>query len=93
MSEYIEIDADVSEDGRTIVFQTNLPLTEAGETEIYASAAEMDEGSPVAQFLAGIPGIAALRLIENSLVIRCDTDADATAIIVDVSAALKDFFL
>jgi hypothetical protein len=93
MSEYIEIEADPGEDGRSVTIRTNLPLTEPADVERYASLAEMEEGSPVAQALAGVSGIATLRLSGDTLWLTCEPEADTHAVIADVSAALRDFFL
>lgn len=93
MSEYISIEPDVSEDGRFIQFQTNLPLSEPGEREQYDSPAAMDEGSPVAQCLAAVGGILTLVLHEDALTVTIDDETDAHTVIADVAAALRDFFL
>lgn len=93
MSEYIEIEADLDEDGRTIVFQTNLPLTADDASERYGTPDALAEGSPVAQALAEIGGIAGVEIAGNALFVTCSPAADWHAIVADVSAALKDFFL
>ena len=93
MSEYIEIETELSDDGRRIYFYTNLPLTTEGEKEQYASVAEMEEGSPVAQALATQEGIAMLEIEGDEMVIVPESDAPWHVIVSDVSAALKDFFL
>lgn len=92
MSEYIEIETEISDDGRQLQVSTNLRLADSGP-EQYASPEEMEEGSPVAQALAVVPGIAGLRMEESELVITRQPDADWHVIIADLSAALKDFFL
>ncbi len=92
MSEYIEIDSELSEDGQRMHVYTNLTLTK-GEQETYTSLAEMEEGSPLAQALAVIPGIAQLTLNGRDILISKEEDADWYAIIADLSAAIKDFFL
>lgn len=92
MSEYIEIETEMSDDGRTMHISTNLRLAE-GESEIYHSSEEMEEGSPVAQTLAVIEGIVVLRIEDTDLVITREPDADWHIIVADISAALKDFFL
>jgi hypothetical protein len=92
MSEYIEIETETSDDRMEIHFLTNLPLTE-GDKEFYDSAAALEEGTPVAQALAPVPGIARLRISGNELFITPQPDADWHAIVADVTAALKDFFL
>lgn len=92
MSEYIEIETELSEDGRFMHLYTNLKLTpEAAES--YESPDEMAEGSPLAQTLATIEGIATLRIETHTLILTCTPDAPWHAIISDVSAALKDFYL
>jgi hypothetical protein len=92
MSEYIEIEVEISDDGRELRFLTNLPLTEGGE-EFYDTAATLEEGTPVAQALASVPGIAQLRMNGNELFITPQPDGDWHVLIADVKAALKEFFL
>lgn len=92
MSEYIEIDAELV-DGGVILIHTNLKLTAEGVEEFYASAAELEEGSPVAQALATIEGIETLEMSDGEIVLTGMAGADWHTIIADISAALKDFFL
>ncbi len=92
MSEYIEIEAEVGDDG-LIVFETNLPLAAVGQDERYASAAALDEGSPVAQALSVIPGIAALTISGGQMILTAAAEADWHVLVADVTAALKEFFL
>ena len=92
MSEYIEIETEMSDDGASMHVFTNLTLTE-GEAEIYHSQAAMEEGSPVAQALAVVEGIARLQIEGQELTITREADAPWHVIVSDVSAALKDFFL
>lgn len=92
MSEYIEIETELSDDGEEMYFYTNLKLTE-GAAEIYESSGEMEEGSPVAQALSIIEGIARLQIEGDEIVITRQSDAPWHIIVADVSAALKDFFL
>lgn len=92
MSEYIEIETETSEDGKRIFVYTNLRLAEE-DFEEYGSREAMEEGSPVAQTLAMIDGIAHLRIEESDLIITREADAEWYLIVEDVSAALKDFFL
>jgi reverse gyrase len=92
MSEYIGIETEISDDGSHIYFYTNLRLTDQGVEEYHDTAA-MEEGSPVAQALAVIEGIAHLRLEADEMLITPHPDAAWHAIVADVSAALKDFFL
>ena len=94
MSEYIEIDTEVDEDDLNLVhFFTNLPLTSEGEEESYTSVDAMLEGSAVAQALAGVEGIVTLTLTESDMSIHKEDDVDEYALIADVSAVIKDFFL
>lgn len=92
MSEYIEIETELSDDGNTMHFYTNLPLADDGP-EYYETVAAMEEGSPVVQMLALITGIATLSINESEMTIRRESDSDWHIIVADVSAALKDFFL
>lgn len=92
MSEYMEIEAELSEDGLEIRFYTNLRLID-GESESYSSIADMEEGSPVAQTLSIIEGITHLRLDAHEITITRTPDAAWHAIAADVIAALKDFFI
>jgi hypothetical protein len=92
MSEYIEIDAELSDDG-AILLHTNLKLTAPGEAESYPSPDEMETGSPVAQALAVVDGIASLTMRDGEIVLTIADDADWHAVIADATAALKEFFL
>lgn len=92
MSEYIEIEADLG-DNRIILVQTNLQLTPEGAEEIYHSTAEIEEGSPVAQALSAIVGIESLTMRNGEMLIATHPEADWHAVIAEVTAALKDFFL
>lgn len=92
MSEYIEIETELSDDGQAMYFYTNLRLTDQGVEE-YHTTAEMEVGSPVAQALAVIEGIVYLRLEGDEIVVRSEPGAPWHAIVADISAALKDFFL
>ncbi|MCA9962163.1 MAG: NifU N-terminal domain-containing protein [Chloroflexota bacterium] len=92
MSEYIEIDTELSDDGQRMHVYTNLTLGERAQ-ESYASPAEMEEGSPLVQALAIIPGIVELTISGSDMLISKEDDADWYAIVADVSAAIKDFFL
>ncbi|MEM9778205.1 MAG: hypothetical protein AAF902_26750, partial [Chloroflexota bacterium] len=69
------------------------PLTAEGEPETYASVDDMLEGSAVAQALAGVDGIVSLSIDGADMSVVKDDDIDEYAIIADVSATIKDFFL
>ncbi len=92
MSEYIEIDAELSDDG-AIWLHTNLKLTAAGDEETYDSPAAMETGSPVAQALAVVAGIDSLIMRDGEIALTIASDADWHAVIADATAALKEFFL
>lgn len=92
MSEYIEIEAEMSDDPAVIYFHTNLALVEEG-VEVYDSLEEMEEGSPVAQALAFVEGIRRLRLEGGEMMVTRELDAPRHIIVAEVSAAIKDFFL
>lgn len=92
MSEYIEIETEISEDGLRLYVFTNLQLAE-GEAERYASAAAMEEGSPVAQALAVVAGMAQLQIDGRDLTITREAQVDWHVIVAEVTAVLKDFFL
>lgn len=92
MSEYIEIETELSDDGAQLFFYTNLKLTD-GAAEIYDSVGDMEEGSPVAQALAVVAGIKHLEIDGRDLTVIRDPEYDWHIIIADISAALKDFFL
>ncbi|MFT5195441.1 MAG: hypothetical protein ACI9EW_003677 [Cellvibrionaceae bacterium] len=94
MSEYIEIEPEPDEDQLNLIhFFTNLPLTTDGQTETYQSLEEMLEGSAVAQALAEVNGIVAVTLTGGDMSVEKKDELDAYALIADVSAAIKDFFL
>lgn len=94
MSEYIEFETEMSDDGARMIIYSNVMLSEdLDSVEEYASLAEMEEGTPVAQALAVIEGIAHLRIEQDRLVVTRAPDVDWYLIVEDISAALKDFFL
>lgn len=92
MSEYIEIETELSDDSDEMYFYTNLTLA-AGELETYESPEAMEEGSPVAQALALLEGIARLQIEGSEMTLTRDPEFPWHIIVADVSAALKDFFL
>lgn len=92
MSEYIDIETELGDDG-VILFHTNLKLTTYGAEEFYDSAEGLEEGSPVAQALVVVEGIDSVWMSGGEMSITTQPDADWHALIADVTAALKDFFL
>jgi len=91
MSEYIEIETEIGDNGRLYI-STNLRLSE-GEPETYDSVEAMEEGSPVAQALSIVEGIRLLHISHNDLVIETDAEVGVHVVVAEVTAVLKDFFL
>jgi hypothetical protein len=92
MSEYIEIEAEATDDPDRLLLITNLSLS-GDEDEIYDSVAAMEEGTPLAQTLAYIAGIRSVRITGGEMVVTRDPDMPWHVIVADISAAVKDFFL
>jgi hypothetical protein len=92
MSEYIEIVTEVGDTADTLFVYTNLSLTE-NRAETYASQEAMAEGSPLAQALSAVEGIDYLQLEESDILVQRHPDVEWHAIVEDISAVLKDFFL
>ena len=93
MSEYITFDFAHSDDPLIAEARLNQPLTD-GQTERYADFAAGDEGSPLAQLLFNaVPGIAALEIQPDTLRIQRHPDSEWEALLDDLRAALRDFFL
>lgn len=94
MSEYIEIEAEATEDPHCMHLVTNVKLTGARQrVEQYRSTVEMEEGSPLAQTLAYVEGIDELTIDDKTMTIVRHPDTPWHMIIADVSAAVKEFFL
>ncbi len=92
MSEYIEIETEETDDPNVLSLLVNVPLA-VGEEERYASTEMMAEGSPLANALSVIPGIAYLVIDADSLTITRDPAIEWYTITEDVHAVLVDFFL
>jgi hypothetical protein len=92
MSEYIEIESELTDNPAVMRILTNLPLA-VGEVEIYRSPEEMEVGSAVAQALSFIDGIERMRIEEQKLTITRDLETPWHIIVAEVTAVLKDFFL
>ena len=93
MTEYVEIEAEPTDDPEAMRLITNLDLTAGGPPEVYTSPDEGDDGSPVAQAIFTAPGVAWLRLDGREALIRREPDVEWHDLIQDVSDALRDFFL
>lgn len=92
MSEYIEFEVNEHDEDNVIELVYNILLAADGR-EIYQSAEQCEEGSPLAQALAIIPGIKHLMIDASTLTITRDDDTEWYAIIEDIRAAIVDFFL
>jgi hypothetical protein len=92
MSEYITVRTEYGDDPDEVRLVTNLNLAPDGP-ESYRSSAEGDEGSPLAQTLFGIGGLAALDIAGGTLTVRRDPGVEWPSLIDDIAEALKDFFL
>lgn len=93
MSEYIDIQEEITNNPDIMLLRTNLRLTVDETTEHYASAAEGDEGSPLAQTLFAIPGLVSLTVEEHCLKVERDAEIEWHDLIEDISDMLRDFFL
>jgi hypothetical protein len=92
MSEYIEISTEEGDDNDSLYIMTNLHLTD-GEVEEYDSVEAMELGSPVAQALAAVAGLNFIRLDGGDIYVRREPEFDWYAVVEDITAVLKDFFL
>ncbi len=93
MGEHIDIRAEPTADADTMRLITNLSLAVEGEPEVYCTPAEGEEGSPLAQALFALPGLAALTIDGSELLITRQAGVEWHALIEDVSDVLRDFFL
>lgn len=92
MSEYIEVQAEYTEDDTIMVLRTNLQLAEE-DPEEYLSIEEMEEGSALAQVMAPVEGLLRLRIEAHHLTIWRDPEVPWHLIISEITVALKEFFL
>ena len=93
MSEYIEVQAENSEDLNKVVVRTNLDLTEHSHLEEYQTAEAMEEGSALAQMIAPIDGVRKLRIEQKDLTIWREEEVPWHLIVSEITVALKEFFL
>ncbi|MFN2134668.1 MAG: NifU N-terminal domain-containing protein [Candidatus Promineifilaceae bacterium] len=92
MSEYIEINTEESDDDETLFVYTNLQLTD-GTAETYATRSDLAVGSPLAQALWAVEGLRYLQMENGEMVVRREQEAEWHALVDDITAVLKDFFL
>jgi hypothetical protein len=93
MTEYIDLHPEPTDNPDVMIVVTNLDLNPGDEAEVYHSPEEGDEGSPLAQALFAVPGLAALTLDGGEIMIAREPDVEWHDLIEDVSDALRDFFL
>ena len=92
MSEYVTVESEATDNPDVMEIITNQHLTDA--TEVYADNDAGNVGSPIAQMLFnGVPGIVALTITSDSLLITRDPAHTWEVIIDEVRDALRDFFL
>lgn len=92
MSEYIELELEETDDPLVLIIESNVALT-MEEEEVYASAESLQEGSPLAQSLAIIPGIVHLIIEPDALTVTRDPEFEWYTITEDIKAVIVDFFL
>ena len=93
MSEYVTIEVEYGDDPLLAEVFINQVLTGA-ESEVYASAAQGEVGSPLAQMLyAAVDGLEALTINGDCLTIRRQPTQAWEAIIDDLRDALRDWYL
>lgn len=92
MSEYIEIESELTTRPDTILIHTNLRLSREGE-ERYESPAAMEEGLPLAQTLATIDGLLELVISGSDLLVTFRPETEWHIVVADISAAIRDFYL
>ena len=92
MSEYVTVVSEPTANPDVMEIITNQRLADA--TEVYGDYDAGNVGSPIAQMLFnGVPGILALTITTDSLLITRDPTATWEEIIDEVRDALRDFFL
>lgn len=93
MSEYVTVEVEYGDDLDVVELYINQTLTSEAE-ERYVSRSHGDQGSPIAQMLfAAVEGIEQLIITEDGLTISRGPDHPWEAIIDEVRAALRDWFL
>lgn len=93
MSEYVDIQVEATGRPGEMRLVTNLDLAAGAAKEVYNSPEEGDEGSPLAQSLFAVPGLASLVIEGGDLIITRDDDVEWHDLIEDISDVLRDFFL
>jgi hypothetical protein len=92
MSEYVTVETEPTDHPDVMEIITNQHLADV--TEVYVNSEAGNVGSPIAQMLFnGVPGIEALTITSDSLLITRAPDFTWEEIIDEVRDALRDFFL
>lgn len=93
MSEYIDLSTEYDDERPDWVrLITNLDLAPDG-AETYPDRAAGNEGSPLAQTLFEIEGIAALEIRGSAMYVQRTPDIEWYALVDEITTALKQFFL
>ncbi len=92
MSEYISFEIEATDHPDCVLLGCNLNLAANGR-EQYSNRDEGDQGSPLAQTLFGITGLAALGIEGSTLTVWREPDTEWYALIDDVTKVVRDFFL
>jgi hypothetical protein len=93
LSEYIDVQPEPTDRPDVMRLVTNLQLTSGEEPEVYASPADGEEGSPLAQALFEVPGLAVLRIDGAELLATRGQGVEWHDLIEDLTDVLRDFFL
>lgn len=93
MSEYVVVESEPTDNADVMELYINQTLTDV-QVEHYASSAEGEEGSPIAQMLfIAVDGIQAMSIYPDYLLVRRQADIPWEQLIDDIRDALRDFFL
>ncbi len=93
MTEYIDIRAEPTDDPDSMRLIANVDLSLEDDPEVYHTPEEGEEGSPVAQALFMLPGLAALTIDRREMLVTRMDGVEWYDLIEDVRDALRDFFL
>jgi hypothetical protein len=93
VTEYIDIRAEPTDDPDIMCLIANVDLSLEDDPEVYLTPEEGEEGSPVAQTLFMLPGLAALTIDGREMLLTRMAGVEWYDLIEDVRDALRDFFL
>lgn len=92
MSEYITVNVENTDDPDRVRLITNQSLA-PDAPEHYSNRVEGEQGSPLAQALFSIEGLAALDIDNTILLVQRDPSVDWPILVDEITTTLKDFFL